>query len=227
MAIQPFGIKVKKKKHILTLNQVVTIILSIVLVGSTSYLGWQNNNLQNQNAKLLNKQTNYPIQVFEYPIVATVEGGYANHTNIITNGYGFLNTTFIISTPDITRLIIENCNFEANPYAKYYPFLDHSKINNWTESFDTDTFMRNQLVNNLPDFNNFTYYTTQAGINTFSVSIPIEIDFYMNPSYNFQININPFPLGNITVTANLTDMQTINATIVSFQAQVWASVTIS
>lgn len=248
MAIQPFGINVrekkeKPKKRKLTTNQIVTIILSTALLLVTAISGWQtytlsneNTNLQKANFGLQNKQTNYPIQAFEYPIEASVEGGYVNRSTYATVSSGFLNATVIISTPDIARLIIENCIltpiYSGKSLTTGFGYLDLSKIGDWSADFGTDSNTRSQWYN----YNNFTYYTNQEGINTISVSIPIDVTFYMNPSYDFPSGtILPtwqVPLGNMTVTANITDMQTNNQITnnqipISFSTELYAYVTIS
>lgn len=127
MAIQPFGVKVREKKETpkkkkLTPNQIITILLSIVLIVITVCSAWVNINLLNENTNLQKANfdlQNYPIKVFEYPIEAVVEGGYVNHTTDRTESGGFLNATIIISTPDIARLIIENCSLTSNYNGKF------------------------------------------------------------------------------------------------------------
>jgi hypothetical protein len=215
MAIQPFGVKVREKKNKLTVNEVITITLSILLAISTVYLGWQNNNLQEQNTRLQEKQTNYPTQAFEYT-EARVKGTYVNNSTYPTSTDGFLNITFIISTPDIAKLVIENCSFTPNTRA--VTFFDYSKLDDWVVGPDAESI-------------GSTYYINQTGINEIKVSIPIIAIFYINASYDWLGGVSTINetvvLGDLTVKANLIDMQTNLQMPFSFSTTLFTDVTIT
>jgi hypothetical protein len=215
MALQPFGIKVSKKRNKLTVNEVITITLSILLAISTIYLGLQNNNLQEQNTRLQEKQTNYPTQAYEYT-EARVEGIYVNNSTYPTSADGFLNITFIISTPDIAKLVIENCSFTPNTRA--VTFFDYSKLDDWFVGPDAHSI-------------GSTYYLNQTGINEIKVSIPIKAIFYINPSYDWLGGVSTTDetvvLGDLTVNANLIDMQTNIQMPFSFSTTLFTDVTIT
>ena len=209
MTLQPFGIKVKEKKNRFTLMEIITLILTIFLGFSTLFLGWQ-------NVMLMDKQTNYPTQAYEYT-EASVEGTYVNNSTYPTSADGFLNITFIISTPDIARLVIENCSFTPNTRA--VTFFDYSKLSDWFVG---------------PDFSSIgsTYYINQTGITEIKVSIPIKAIFYINASHDWlgggiSTTDATAVLGELTVSANLIDMQTNMPMPFSFSTTLFTDVTIT
>jgi hypothetical protein len=209
MTLQPFGIKVSQKRNKLTVNEIITITLSILLAISTIYLGWQNNNLQE-------KQTNYPTQAYEYT-EASVEGTYVNNSTYPTSADGFLNITFIISTSDIAKLVIENCSFTPNTRA--VTFFDYSKLSDWFVGPDDSSI-------------GSTYYINQTGINEIKVSIPIKAIFYINASHDWlgggiSKTDETVVLGDLTVSANLIDMQTNMPMPFSFSTTLFTDVTIT
>jgi hypothetical protein len=215
MALQPFGIKVSQKRNKLTTKEVISLILSILLAISTVYLGWQNNNLQEQNTRLQEKQTNYPTQAYEYT-QARVAGTYVNNSTYPIIAEGSLNITFIISTPDLAKLVIEKYNFSPNTQA--VGFFDYSTIDDWSVVADAHIMYS-------------TIYINQTGITEIKVSTPIRAVFYLDPSHDYTGVVSTLDrtivVGDLTVFATLIDMQTNEQMPFSFSTTVFADVTVT
>ena len=114
------------------------------------------------------------------------------------------------------------------PDEEYYTPFDTTKFDEWEVYFATNSHTRASYFFVTQD-NNFTYYTNQQGINTFTISLPISLTFYLNPEKTFPItaqNVYSINMGEVTVHAKAFDMQTEETTPIDFSTILYAEVTI-
>jgi hypothetical protein len=213
----------------------------LIIAAFALYYSWDANNSANnisqQSLDILGKQSNYPLKVFEYPIYAIILGDYKNGSSEPVLAYGFLNTTFIIVSPNVVRLTIENMSIKKinELTSSEIPQIDiktqdfdQTKFDQWVMNYSTNSELR---LSTLPSYdNNFTYYTSHEGISSIAVSIPINGTFYLNPHHAFEIatssNETVVVLGKVAVTAQVFNVQTNETTPVTFQTIYYAQVRI-
>lgn len=221
------------------------IIIQIIILGFAtiaaifSYFAANTaNNLTKRSLEILEKQSNYPLQVIPYPIYAIILGDYENGSSEPVLANGFLNTTFIIISPDVVRLTIENMNIikindeNSSVVPNFDPPVlqnfDQAKFDQWSINFSTNSNLRYSTFPS-PD-NNFTYYTSHEGISSIAVSLPIKASFYLNPNHAFKLstdnNETVVQLGTVTVTSRVFNVQTKQITPVTFSTILYAQVKI-
>jgi hypothetical protein len=216
---------------------VVATFLSYESANKANDLTKTANDLTKQSLDILSKQSNYTLQVFPYPIYAIILGDYENGSSEPVLANGFLNTTFIIISPDVIRLTIETMslrqineaeNGSVMPDPTMLSNFDQAKFDQWSINFSTDSNLRHSAFPSLD--NNFTYYTSHAGISSIAISLPINGTFYLNPHHSFELyttdNETLVQLGNVTVNAQAFDVQTEQMTPETFSTILYTQVKI-
>ena len=211
-----------------TKAEVIIQAIILVIAGLAIYYAWdasKTTNIINQRSlDLQNKLYNYPLEVIPYPYYALIDGHYVNGSSLPAFANGYLNATFIISSPDVIKLTIENMTLKQiytivgdfmidangrivdNP--EIFKEFNDKMFDQWNVVFEANSPFRQSSYPRHE--NNFTYYTTQAGISTINATLPIDATFYLNPDYNFTDYQSPriVDLGLVTVNALAFDMQT-------------------
>ncbi len=203
------------------------------------------NEIESRNLDLQKKLYDYPIRVIPYPYLAWLEGHYIEGSTFPAIASGFLNATFIVNSPDIIKLTVENMSFsKITDYVATFEInekgqvinspnilseFDHTKFGEWDIIFETNSNRNYPYPNH---YNNFTYYTNSEGINTIFVSLPIDVTFFLNPDYSFDRinaqNKTTVDLGTVTVFASAYDMQSEKLTSnLNFTTSLFAEMTIA
>jgi hypothetical protein len=244
MAAKWRRIKTKTEKVNNWTKAEVFIQVGILFVAGLAFVfAWDASKTANElNSKLYD----YPLRIIPYPYQAFVFGNYTTGSTNQTVTIGSLNATLIVSSPHIIRVSIEDMTFlKINDWLKgiqvaengsvvpipdeeYYTPFDTTKFDEWIVTFATNSPTRTSYFVPTQD-NNFTYYTNQQGINTFKVSLPIMLIFYLNSKRIIPTaaqNVATITMGEVTVHAKAFDMQTEETTPVDFSTVLFAQVTI-